>query len=138
MERYASGTALVDTAVEIATKGGFEPCTLYRRAVDKRATGNDVVAAARNGDALALATMDDFACWLGQGLSIVSDVLDPELIVLGGGVSADADLFLDAAHEAMRRNMVGSGFRPIPRLQTADLGPQAGMIGVADLARKLL
>nr|VDG63239.1 glucokinase [Streptococcus thermophilus] len=138
LERYASGTALVDTAIEIAAKGGFEPCTLYRSAVDKRATGNDVVTAARNGDALALATMDDFACWLGQGLSIVGDVLDPELIVLGGGVSADADLFLDSAYTAMRRNMVGSGFRPIPRLQTADLGPQAGMIGVADLARKLL
>lgn len=138
LERYASGTALVDTAIEIATKGGFEPCTLYRRAVDKRATGSDVVAAARAGDALAVATMDHFARWLGQGLSIVCDVLDPELIVLGGGVSRDADLFLDDAREAMKRNVVGAGFRPIPRLQTADLGAQAGMIGVADLARELL
>lgn len=138
LERYASGTALVDTAVDIAAQGGFETCRLYRRAVDKRATGSDIVDAARAGDALALATMDDFAHWLGQGLSIVCDVLDPELIVLGGGVSNDADLYLSEARRSMERNIVGAGFRPSPRLQTADLGPQAGMIGVADLARELL
>ena len=135
LERYASGTALVDTAVEIATKGGFESCELYRKAVDKRATGNDVVAAARAGDALGLATMDHFAMWLGQGLSLVCDVLDPELIVLGGGVSRDADLFLDTAQQTMARSVVGAGFRPLPALQTAVLGSKAGMIGVADLAR---
>ena len=135
LERYASGTALVDTAVSIATNGGFESCGLYRKAVDKRATGNDVVAAARTGDALGLATMDHFAQWLGQGLSLVCDVLDPELIVLGGGVSRDADLFLDTAQKTMARSVVGAGFRPLPALQTADLGSQAGMIGVADLAR---
>ena len=135
LERYASGTALVDTAVEIATKGGFESCELYRKAVDKRATGNDVVAAARAGDALGLATMDHFAMWLGQGLSLVCDVLDPELIVLGGGVSRDADLFLDTAQQTMARSVVGAGFRPLPALLTAVLGSQAGMIGVADLAR---
>jgi len=138
LERYASGTALVDTAVEIASKGGFESCKLYRKAVDKRATGNDVVAAARAGDALGLATMDHFAHWLGQGLSMVCDVLDPELIVLGGGVGRDADLFLSTAEEIMSRSVVGAGFRPLPRLETAELGSQAGMIGVADLARHLM
>ena len=138
LERYASGTALVDTAVEIAERGGFEECALYRRVVDKRASGNGVVAAARSGDALALATMDHFAKWLGQGLSIVCDVLDPELIVLGGGVSQDADLFLDSARAGMNAGVVGAGFRPTPRLETAELGAQAGMIGVADLARDLV
>ena len=138
LERYASGTALVDTAVEIAERGGFDGCGLYRRVVDKRASGNDVVAAARSGDALALATMDHFAQWLGQGLSIVCDVLDPELIVLGGGVSQDADLFMDTARTGMDSGVVGSGFRPTPRLETAELGAQAGMIGVADLARNMV
>lgn len=138
LERYASGTALVDTAVDIACQGGFENCQLYRKVVDKRASGGDVVAAAREGDALALATMEHFARWLGQGLSIVCDVLDPELIVLGGGVSVDADLYLDTARDVMARNVVGAGFRPLPKLHTATLGSQAGMIGVANLARELL
>ncbi|WP_297850723.1 ROK family protein [uncultured Corynebacterium sp.] len=138
LERYASGTALVDTAVEIAERGGFRDCGLYRRVVDKRASGTDVVAAARKGDELGIATMKHFAQWLGQGLSIVCDVLDPELIVLGGGVSRDADLFIDAAREGMEAGVVGAGFRPTPRLETAELGAQAGMIGVADLARHLM
>ena len=57
-------------------------------------------------------------------------------MVLGGGVSADADLFMEDAKDSLRRNMVGSGYRPVPEILCAELGPQAGMIGVADLARE--
>lgn len=138
LERYASGTALVDTAVEVASAGGYKACGLYRKVVDKRANGHDVMAAARSGDALGRAAVDTFADWLGQGLSIVADVLDPELIVLGGGVSDDADLFIDRARGAMTRDIVGAGYRPLPTLIRTELGPEAGMIGVADLARKLV
>lgn len=138
LERYASGTSLVDCAVEKATEGRYTECGLYRRVVDKRATGRDVMSAAREGDALGKAAVDSFATWLGRGLSIVADVLDPALIVLGGGVSADADLFLDQARDGMAASMVGAGFRPVPELRTAELGPDAGMIGVADLARASL
>lgn len=136
LERYASGTSLVDCALEKATKGNFKQCGLYRKVVDKRATGRDIMAAARAGDELGLAALSSFSTWLGRGLSIVADVLDPELIVLGGGVSADADLFIDDAHAAMAANMVGAGYRPVPTLLRAEMGPEAGMIGVADLARE--
>ena len=135
LERYASGTSLVDCAVERATQGQFTNCGLYRKVVDKRATGHDVMQAARAGDPLGQAALDSFGTWLGRGLAIVADVLDPELIVLGGGVSADADLFLDLARREMAATMVGSGYRPVPEVLQAKLGPQAGMIGVADLAR---
>ncbi|QPK82699.1 ROK family protein [Corynebacterium qintianiae] len=137
LERYASGTALVDTAVEVASAGGYKGCGLYRAVVDKRASGHDVMAAARRGDPLGRAAVATFADWLGQGLSIVADVLDPELIVLGGGVSSDADLFLDRAREAMAHDIVGAGYRPLPKLLCAERGPDAGMLGVADLAREL-
>lgn len=138
LERYASGTSLVDCAVEIATRGGYKRCGLYRKVVDKRATGRDVMEAARAGDALGLAALDSFATWLGRGLAIVADVLDPALIVLGGGVAADADTFIDHARETMAATMVGAGYRPVAKVQCAELGPQAGMIGVADLARTMV
>lgn len=138
LERYASGTALVDTALEVASAGGYDGCGLYRAVVDKRASGNDVMTAARRGDALGRAAVGVFADWLGRGLSIVADVLDPGRIVVGGGVSADADLFLDRAQREMRRAMVGSGYRPVPSVVCAERGPGAGMIGVADLARELV
>lgn len=138
LERYASGTSLVDCAIEIATKGSFKHSEVYRAVVEKRASGQDIMAAARNGDELGLAALDSFSTWLGRGLAIVADVLDPAQIVLGGGVSEDADLFLADARESMEANIVGAGYRPLPEILCAELGARAGMIGVADLARELL
>lgn len=137
LERYASGTALVDTARELAPK---YPDSELATDLDTGAdvTGSVVVQDARNGDPLAVAVLSDFADWLGLGLSFVADLLDPELIVIGGGVASDADLYLDRACSTMTGSMVGSGHRPAPRVATAVLGGTAGMIGVADLARQLL
>lgn len=138
LERYASGTSLVDCAVDIATRGSFKDSRVYREVVEKRASGHDIMAAARDGDELGLAALDSFSTWLGRGLAIVADVLDPAQIVLGGGVSDDADLFLGAARASMEANIVGAGYRPLPEILCAELGSRAGMIGVADLARELL
>lgn len=138
LERYASGTSLVDCAIDIATRGSFKDSRVYREVVEKRASGHDIMAAARDGDELGLAALDSFSTWLGRGLAIVADVLDPAQIVLGGGVSDDADLFLGAARASMEANIVGAGYRPLPEILCAELGSRAGMIGVADLARELL
>ena len=127
LERYASGTALPDTCADL--RGSYETSLL------DDPTGKEITQAARRGDPLAVAVMEDFSQWLGQGLSIVADVLDPELIVLGGGVSQDADLYLEGAAQAMGQDIVGAGHRPLARVATAELGSAAGMIGVADLAR---
>lgn len=137
LERYASGTSLVDCAIEIASRGGYRGSDLYREVVEKRASGHDIMAAARAGDGLGVAALESFSIWLGRGLAMVSDILDPSLIVLGGGVSEDADLFLDAAKASMASNIVGAGYRPLPEILCAELGAKAGMIGVADLARQL-
>ena len=127
LERYASGTALPDTCADL--RGSYET------SLSPDPTGKEITQAARRGDPLAVAVMEDFSRWLGQGLSIVADVLDPELIVLGGGVSQDADLYLEGAAQAMGQDIVGAGHRPLARVATAELGSAAGMIGVADLAR---
>ncbi|OUJ24496.1 ROK family protein [Corynebacterium kefirresidentii] len=127
LERYASGTALPDTCADLREH--------YETSLPTEPTGKEITQAARRGDPLAVAVMEDFSRWLGQGLSIVADVLDPELIVLGGGVSQDADLYLEGATKAMGQDIVGAGHRPLARVATAELGSAAGMIGVADLAR---
>lgn len=136
LERYCSGSALELTAQEfIAT--GRHPDSMLSGIFHSRPeeiTGRSVVQLARDGDELAAEVIDDFALWLGRGLAAVQEVFDPELIVLGGGVARDSDLFLERACEEMRASVVGTGFRPLARVEAAELGSEAGMIGVALLA----
>lgn len=135
LERYCSGTAVEETARELLSEYNGESA-LHHLHANNLLTGKNVMEAARGGDELALRVVDDFAAWLGRGLAIVADVLDPGLILLGGGVSKSADLYLDRAREYMAENIVGSGYRPLARVVCAELGADAGMIGVADLARQ--
>lgn len=55
--------------------------------------------------------------------------------MIGGGVSADLDLYLDRAREELASAVVGSGHRPVAAVKAAELGGDAGMIGVAIIAR---
>ncbi|MEO6509988.1 MAG: ROK family protein, partial [Nocardioides sp.] len=57
------------------------------------------------------------------------------LLVVGGGVSAAGNLLLDPARTALAGNLVGAADRVIPPLVPASLGPQAGLVGAAWLAR---
>ena len=80
--------------------------------------------------------MAELARWLGEGLALVADVFDPELVVIGGGVSGSAPLFLDEAREHYAATVTGAGNRPLARIRTAQLGEAAAVVGVAQLARQ--
>lgn len=122
-ERYCSGTALAQTATEL---GG---------APDPLLTGKLVGLAARAGDPVALAALDDMAGWLARGLALAADVFDPDVIVIGGGVSALADLFLPTAQERFAGLVTGAAYRPMPKVVPATLHDSAAMVGAALLAR---
>lgn len=136
LERYCSGSALELTAREFIATGRHPHSALaeHYHSAPEGITGRAVVRLARDGDPLAVEVIADFAQWLGRGLAVVQEILDPELIVVGGGVSRDSDLFLDNAVREMTGNVVGSGYRPLARVETGMLGADAGMIGVALLA----
>ena len=138
-ERYCSGTALATTAVELLARDPARSPVLRRlvRADPGRVTGRRVAAAAREGDPVAAAAMDELARWLGKGLALIADVFDPELVVIGGGVSASAPLFLDEAREHYASVITGMGHRPLARIRTAQLGDAAAVVGAAHLAREL-
>ncbi len=76
--------------------------------------------------------------WLGRGLASLAAVLDPSMFVIGGGVSAAGELLVGPAREEFARSLTGRGFRPLARVEVAALGPEAGLIGAADLARHSL
>ncbi|WP_054813249.1 ROK family glucokinase [Nocardia arizonensis] len=139
-ERYCSGTALAETAIELLATDPA-PSTVLAREVARdpgSLTGRRVAGAAQDGDPVAMRAMTDFARWLGLGLAFVSDIFDPDLVVIAGGVSSSAPLFLDEAREEYARAVTGAGHRPLARIRTTQLGEAAGMIGAAELARAVL
>ena len=133
-EQYCSGNALArfarvhldnrETMLEEACGG--DPSAL---------TGPMVTEAARLGDPVALEAFASVGRWLGVGVANLVAAFDPELVVVGGGVSAAGDLLLGPARQALAESLVGAGHRDIPPLRQARFGPEAGIIGAADLAR---
>jgi glucokinase len=137
-EQYASGSALGQTAREVASTSPAAAAMLLER-VDgqaSRLTGEDVAHAAHDGDPLALELVTEVGVWLGQGIADLAAVLDPEVVVIGGGVSVLGEMVLGPARARLQRALPGRGFRPGPRIVAAELGAQAGMVGAADLVRR--
>jgi glucokinase len=93
-----------------------------------------VTSAAAEGDPAAVELLGDLGRWIGEGAASVTAILDPELIVLGGGVADAGRLLLDPAQAAFRRQLTGRGHRPEARFALASLGNDAGIIGAAALA----
>ena len=135
-EMYASGTALVREAQELVVSGSPLAARLGELCAGDpaRLRGPDVTRAAAEGDPAAIELLGDLGVWIGEGLASVAAILDPELVVLGGGVSEAGALLIDPALAAFRRNLTGRGHRPEARFALASLGNDAGMIGAADLA----
>ncbi len=134
-ERYASGSGLGWMAREAAHAG------MARRVVElaggdpEAVRGEHVTDAAAEGDAEARAVMARFAWWLALGLANLCAVLDPELIVLGGGMVEAGAVLLEPAREALAALLEGGAHRPAVALVPARLGERAGAVGAALLAR---
>jgi len=102
---------------------------------DEGVRGEHVTDAAEDGDAGAQAILDEFAWWLALGLANLVNILDPGLIVLGGGLVDDAPLYLDATRTAFAAMVVGAASRPEVAIVPAGLGSRAGAVGAALLGR---
>ncbi|WP_433781781.1 ROK family protein [Actinomycetospora sp. CA-101289] len=136
LERYCSGTALGRGAEE--RLDGTDDFSLLRADWERAQpiTGRDVAHAAERGDDLACRVVDEFADWLGQALSLVADVLDPDVIVVGGEVSASAPLYLPRARTRYAEEVTGGRHRRLADVRPALLGGRAGMVGAALDARE--
>lgn len=133
-EQYCSGHALVRFARD---RLGSVPSVLEEMCAGDPAalTGQLVDAAAADGDLLARDAFRSVGDWLGVGCANLVAVFDPELVVIGGGVSRAGDRLLEPARRALARSLVGAGHRDLPPLVAAAGGAEAGLVGAADLAR---
>ena len=136
-EQYGSGNALMRHAREaIAASPDIARNILARGdGTLEGLTGKAITDAARDGDAVALAAFNTTAQWLGAGIATLSVILDPECVVIGGGVIDAGDILLEPTRAAMVRYMPFAGKHPYPEIIGAQLGNEAGLVGVADLAR---
>ncbi|WP_394275672.1 ROK family glucokinase [Luteococcus sp.] len=136
-EQYASGNSLVRDAKALLRENSPQAQPLLER-IDgdiDALTGPDVTAAAMDGDRMSVELISDVGTWLGRGLANLAAALDPDLFVVGGGVSAAGDLLMEPAQQAFDRTLTGRGFRPPARLELASFLNDAGLVGAADLAR---
>jgi len=136
-EQYASGSALRRHAREAISASPDLARNLLARGdgtIDGL-TGQAITDAAREGDAVALAAFQTTAQYLGAGIASLAVLLDPSCVVIGGGVIDAGEILLAPTREAMKRYMPFAGKHPYPEIVAAELGNEAGLVGVADLAR---
>ena len=136
-EQYASGHALLRHAREAINASPEVARNLLSRGDGTVAglTGQAITEAARDGDPVALAAFNTTGQWLGAGIASLSVLLDPACVVIGGGVIDAGEILLKPTRESLERNMPFAGKHPYPQIIAAQLGNEAGLVGVADLAR---
>jgi glucokinase len=131
VEAYASGTSmgliarerLVNLSVESSLRDEAE------------LTGRSVTQAALGGDAFARSVLVEAGHWLGVAAGTLVNVLDPAVILVGGGAAVQTSRWvLPAAEAALADHLIGSPWRAAPPLELAALGDDAGMVGAALLA----
>lgn len=132
-ERFASGSALAARARDLVSAGGGR-AILARAGSETGVRGEHVESAARDGDAEALAVIDEFCRWVAMGLANLANALDPELFVIGGGLASTGDAYLPSIRKWFGRMLYAPELRPHPTIELARHRELAGAIGAAHLA----
>lgn len=137
LEQYASGSALMRHAREAISASPDLARNLLARGDGtlEGLKGHHITEAARDEDPVALAAFNTMANYLGAGIASLCAVIDPSCIVLGGGVIEAGEIFLGPTREAALRLIPFTGKHPYPDIVPAELGNNAGLVGVADLSR---
>lgn len=137
-EAYVSGTALQKAARAAVVAYPDLATPLLEKAGGSKIKGAHVTLAAREGDPLSIELLRRMGTWLGRGLATVTAAVDPGVVVLGGGIAAEHELFLPAARQTYLDNLSGRGFRGVPEFEIAVMGNDAGIVGAADSVRDQL
>ena len=137
IEQYGSGTALLRSAIELAHSDETKGARLLALMIENggELTGTQVYQAISEGDPGALELLTNLGVALGKTVATLAAVVDPEVVVIGGGVSAAGELLLGPMREAYLGSLSARGFHPELKLVTAQFVNDAGVVGAADLAR---
>ena len=134
-ERFASGAGLGVLGREAAVAGAAGDVVRRAGGDPEQVKGEHVTAAAAAGDPAALEIMDRFGWWVALGLANLATLLDPEVIVIGGGLVEAGDVLMHPVRAAFPDLLEAGAVRPVPAVLAARLGQQAGAVGAGLLAR---
>ncbi|MGX7106637.1 ROK family glucokinase [Hutsoniella sourekii] len=137
LEALASSTGLINLVhhYQASYEGESEFCQLVRD--NQMIEAKDVFEAAKAGDPFAVEMVDLYSYYLGLAISHIINILNPAIVVLGGGVSNAGDFLLDKVKE----NCYPYVFEPLraaTSVRLAELGNQAGVLGAAQLINQLV
>jgi glucokinase len=128
----ASGAGLARLARE-AVVDGVAPSILAAAGTIEAVDGPLVTSLVAGGDAAAAAVLDAFAGWVALGLLNIVNIVDPEVVVLGGGLVGEGDRLLHRISDSFDVAAAASGVGPLD-LRISSVGPSAGAVGAAMLA----
>ena len=129
-ETYCSGPAIVRIAEEMLADTANES-TLNQHL--GKLTPQKIASAAREGDQFSIGLWDEIGKYLGVALSVILNTLDPDVIVIGGGVSSALELMMKSVEYEVKTRALYPYSNNIPVIP-AKLGDEAGLIGAATLA----
>lgn len=137
VEQYASGTALLRSANQLADSS--DPLGARVRQLRDQAgqlSGHEAYQAVSENDPGALMLVEKAAEHLASAMGSIVAVLDPEVFVIGGGLSELGEALLEPLRREFAKQLPAQGFRPQAKVIRAKFSNQAGLIGAAELARE--
>ena len=137
LEQYASGSALLDSAKELAASGTLEGARLAELQSEVgELSGTEVYKAITESDPGALRLLNELGTNIGKAVASFAAILDPKMLVVGGGLSVAGELLLAPIREAYLNHLPARGYRPEMTVVAASLINDAGVVGAGDLARR--
>jgi glucokinase len=133
-EQVASGRAIGRLGREAASEHPESLIVQLAGGDASSVTGAVVTEAALNGDSIAARILAEVGRRLGEGIAGLVNILDPDVVVVGGGVIQAGDLLMGPARRAFAEAVEAPEHRPEVPILAAEMGNDAGAIGAADLA----
>ncbi|MFC1928197.1 ROK family protein [Chloroflexota bacterium] len=130
LEMLASGKAVAKEAIRRISYGEKSCLTEMVEGEIENITAKEISLAAREGDTLALEVIAKAAYYLGVGIVNLVNILNPEIIIIGGGMSNMGDLLLNPARQVVKERAFRLSSESV-RIVPAQLGNDAGVFGAA-------
>ncbi len=134
-ENYASATALISQARDVMAKDVYKESALWSKCGNlQEIDGEKFFAAVKEKDELAIKVLDRFTTYLAEGLIDIINILQPEVLVLSGGITRAADLYIEAVKEKVKRGVYSRNSEKNTKIMIAHGIPDAGDVGIIGAA----